>query len=92
MKLLKIGREKNTLECMFVETTQEERYIHLAMPGSYVETTLRGFLHEHPKRKQYSPCPCAQKRYGKGAQIIEEVPDSLPLSNVEQKMFRKQVQ
>ena len=42
------------------------RKVHLAMPG-YVEKALREFLHEHPRRKQYSPFPCAQKKYGKAA-------------------------
>ena len=33
------------------------RKVHLAIPG-YVETVLREFLYE-----QYSPFPCAQKKY-----------------------------
>ena len=45
---------------------------------------LKEFLHEHPKRKQYSPFPCAQKKYGKEAQMIEDEPESPPLSKGEQ--------
>ena len=59
------------------------RKVHLAMPG-YVEKALREFLHEHSRRKQYSPFPCAQKKYGKEAQLIEDEPESPPLSKGEQ--------
>ena len=48
------------------------RKVQLAMPG-YVEKALGKFLHEHPRRRQYSPFPCAQKKYGKEAQMIEEL-------------------
>ena len=50
---------------------------------------LREFLHKHPKRKQYSPCPCAQKKYGKEAQMIEDEPESLPLSKGEHTFIQK---
>ena len=50
---------------------------------------IREFLHEHPKRKQYSPFPCAQKKYGKEAQMIEGGPESLSLSKVKQKFIQK---
>ena len=64
------------------------RKVHLAMPG-YVEKALREFLHEYPRRKQYSPFPCAQKKYGKEAQMLEDVPESPPLGKVEQKFIQK---
>ena len=62
--------------------------IHLAMPG-YAEKALREFLHEHPRQKQYSPFSCAQKKYGKEAQMIEDKPEPPPLSKVEQKFIQK---
>ena len=37
---------------------------------------LREFLHEHPRQKQYSPFPCAQKKYDKEAQMIEDESES----------------
>ena len=64
------------------------RKVHLAMPG-YVEKALREFLHEHPRRKQYSPFPCAQKKYGKAAQMMEEAPESPLLGKAEQKFIQK---
>ena len=64
------------------------RKVHLAMPG-YVEKALREFLHAYPRRKQYSPFPCAQKKYGKEAQMLEDVPESPPLGKVEQKFIQK---
>merc|ERR1711966_536552 len=64
------------------------RNVHLAMSG-YVGKALREFLHEHPRRKQYSPFPFAQKKYGKEAHMIEDEPESPPLSKVEQKFIQK---
>ena len=64
------------------------RKVHLAMPG-YVEKALREFQHEYPKRKQYSPFQCAQKKYGKEAQMMVDEPESPPLSKVEQKFIQK---
>ena len=58
------------------------------MPG-YVEKALREFMHEAPRRKQHSPFPCAQKKYGKEAQIIEDAPESPPLDKTEQKFVQK---
>ena len=51
------------------------RKVHSAMPA-YVENALREFLHEHPRWKQYSPFPCAQQKYDKEAQMIEDGPES----------------
>jgi hypothetical protein len=50
---------------------------------------LKEFLHEHPRRKQYSPFPCAQKKYGKEAQMLEDMPESPPLGKMEQKFIQK---
>ena len=55
-----------------------------------VEKALREFLHEHPKRKQHSsPFPCAQKKYWKEAQMIEDEPESPPLSKGEHTPIQK---
>ena len=64
------------------------RKVHLTMPG-YAEKTLREFLHVHPRCRQYSPFPCAQKKYGKEAQMIEKLSESPPLSKAEQKFIQK---
>ena len=58
------------------------------MPG-YAEKALREFLHKHPKQKQYSPFLCAEQKYGKEAQMIEDEPESTPLSKVEQTFAQK---
>ena len=55
----------------------------------YVEKALRELQHEHPRQKQYSPFPCAQKKYGKEAQMIEDEPESPSLSKGEQKFIQK---
>ena len=38
---------------------------------------------------QYSLFPCAQKKYGKEAQMIEDGPESPPFNKVEQKFIQK---
>ena len=52
---------------MHLRWDYEGRKVHLAM-SRYVHKALKEFQHEAPKRKQNSPYPCAQKKYGKEAQ------------------------
>ena len=54
---------------MHLHWDYSERKVHLAMSG-YVEKTPREFLHEQPRRKQYSPFPCAQKKHCKESHMI----------------------
>ena len=41
------------------------------------------------ERSMYSPSPCAQKKYGKEAQMIEDEPECPTLSKMEQKFIQK---
>ena len=73
---------------MHLRWNYKGRKVHLAMPG-YVEKVLREFMHEHPRRKQYSPYPCAQKKYEKEAQMMVDSPESPFLGKTEQNFIQK---
>ena len=60
------------------------KQVHVAMPG-YVQKALAEFQHELKRRKQYSPFPCATKKYGKEAQLVQEPKPSPPLGKEGQK-------
>ena len=73
---------------MHLRWDYEGRKVHLAMPG-YVHKALKEFQHETPKRKPNSPYPCAQKKYGKEAQLVDKVLQLQTLSKSEQKFTHK---
>ena len=58
------GKVRDTLACIYLCWDYPGRKVHLAMPG-YVEKALRDFLHEHSRRKQYSPFPRAKRNMEK---------------------------
>ena len=73
---------------MHLRWDYEGRKVHLAMPG-YVSKALKEFQHEAPTRKQNSPYPCAQMKYGKESQLIEDAPQLPTLSKSDQKFIQK---
>ena len=58
---------------MHLRWDYHRRKTNLAMPA-YLQKAMKELFHELPKRKQNSPFPCAQKKYGKDAQMMEDYP------------------